>query len=45
MMRRTIDPSINAASVIALVLSLTVLAAGDFYIYLKRASSMAFRNN
>lgn len=44
MMRRTVDPSINAASVIALVLSLSVLAIGGGYMMLKRRTAMAARS-
>lgn len=44
MMRRTVDPSINAASVIAMVLSLAVIGLGGGYMWLKRQSAMAGRS-
>ncbi|MDT6942536.1 ABC transporter permease [Brucella pseudogrignonensis] len=45
MMRRTVDPSINAASVIALALSIAVLAAGGLILWLQRKRAMASRDS
>lgn len=44
MMRRTVDPSINAASVIALALSIAVLAAGGVTLWLQRKRAVAARD-
>lgn len=43
MMRRTVDPSINAASVMALALSLAIIAIGGGYLWMKRKTSLAGR--
>jgi len=45
MMRRTVDPSINAASVIALGLSIAVLALGGLAFWLQRKRSVAIRES
>ncbi|KQV27180.1 polyamine ABC transporter permease [Rhizobium sp. Root1203] len=45
MMRRTVDPSINAASVLALALSILVLAAGGFSLWLQRRRAVAIRDD
>lgn len=42
-MRRTVDPSINAASVIALGLSLAIVGLGGAYLWLKRRTALAGR--
>lgn len=44
MMRRTVDPSINAASVLALALSIVVLAAGGLTLWLQRKRAVAARD-
>lgn len=44
MMRRTVDPSINAASVLALALSIAVLAVGGFVIWFQRKRAVALRD-
>lgn len=44
MMRRTVDPSINAASVLALALSIAVLAAGGLVLWLQRKRAVAARD-
>lgn len=44
MMRRTVDPSINAASVIALALSLAIIALGGGYLWFKRQTALAGRS-
>lgn len=43
MMRRTVDPSINAASVVALVLSILVMAAGGASMWFQRRWAVAAR--
>lgn len=43
MMRRTVDPSINAASVLALALSILVLAAGGLSLWIQRKRAVALR--
>lgn len=43
MMRRTVDPSINAASVMALVLSILVMAAGGASLWFQRRWAVAAR--
>lgn len=43
MLRRTVDPSINAASVLALVLSILVLAAGGVAMWMQRKRAVAAR--
>ncbi|OWV98895.1 ABC transporter permease [Rhizobium sp. R693] len=44
MMRRTVDPSINAASVLALALSIVVLGAGGLTLWLQRKRAVALRD-
>ena len=43
MLRRTVDPSINAASVLALALSILVLAAGGLSMWMQRKRAVAAR--
>lgn len=43
MMRRTVDPSINAASVLAVIVSLMAIAAAGGYFWLKRRTVLAAR--
>lgn len=43
MLRRTVDPSINAASVLALVVSILVLAAGGIAMWMQRKRAVAAR--
>ena len=45
MMRRTVDPSINAASVLALALSLAIIALGGGYLWLKRKTALDGRRD
>ncbi|RUM20522.1 ABC transporter permease [Rhizobium vallis] len=44
MMRRTVDPSINAASVLALALSIVVLGVGGLTLWLQRKRAVALRD-